>query len=105
MLPPYARPRPPGHAGGALVHDWRWAAGATPFGPYSNFSGVSGLMQGAARRNLLLSHVSAALRASQEKLDEVDDFVEAHFQGPWDAAGMGATGAEGRKHFLDTVAE
>lgn len=26
-------------------YDWRWAVGATPWGPYSNFSGVSELMQ------------------------------------------------------------
>jgi hypothetical protein len=27
------------------VNDWRWAVGATPWGPYSNYSGVSELMQ------------------------------------------------------------
>lgn len=28
-----------------LEVDWRWAAGATPFGPYSNYEGVSEIMQ------------------------------------------------------------
>jgi hypothetical protein len=26
----------------SLHHDWRWATGATPFGPYSNYSAVRG---------------------------------------------------------------
>ena len=60
-------------------------------------------MQNTARRNLLLSHLSAALRAAQEKLDELDEFVADHFEGPWSAVGVGGAGAEGRKHFLDMV--
>ncbi|KIZ06288.1 hypothetical protein MNEG_1669 [Monoraphidium neglectum] len=101
VLPPYSRPR--AHAGPAL-QDWRWAVGATPFGPYSNYSDVSELMQNAARRNLLLSHVSAALRATQHRLDALDDFVADNFESPWAAAGVGPGALEGRKHFLDTVA-
>jgi hypothetical protein len=66
---------------------------------------VSDIVQNAARRNLLLSHVAAALRASQHKLDDLDAFVARHFEGPWAAAGVGMTASEGRRHFLDTVVE
>lgn len=103
VVPPYSRPRPPGHAPGPATHDWRWAVGATPFGPYSSFAGVSGITQNAARRNLLLSHVSAALRASQGELNALDAFVAGHFMSPWAAAGIGDDKQEGRRHFLDTV--
>jgi hypothetical protein len=57
----------------------------------------------AARRNALLAHAVAALRASQHKLDELDAFVAAHFEGPWVAAGIGAGKQKGRRHFVDTV--
>lgn len=35
----------------SLHHDWRWATGATPFGPYSNYSAVrqEGVVQGVER--------------------------------------------------------
>lgn len=83
-----------------LEVDWRWAAGATPFGPYSNYEGVSEIMQNAARRNVLLAHVGAALRQLQQQLDALDAFVAHHFKGPWAGAGLGDSG----RHWLDTVA-
>lgn len=58
------------------------------------------LLQNAARRNALLSHVSAALRQLQHQLDAVDAFVGHHFKGPWEAAGM----KDAHRHWLDTVA-
>lgn len=103
VIPPYFRPLPRGHTPGPPLFDWRWAVGATPFGPYSNFHGASEIMQNVARRNLLLAHISSALRAAQHGLDDLDEFVGAHFGGPWVGAGMGADPVEGRKHFLDTV--
>jgi hypothetical protein len=42
-----------------LEYDWRWAAGATPFGPYGNFEGVSEIMQVSVAAALSAS-VSAA---------------------------------------------
>ncbi|KAI8469957.1 MAG: hypothetical protein J3K34DRAFT_521754 [Monoraphidium minutum] len=105
VVPPYQRPSPPGPPRGPPQQDWRWAVGATPFGPYSNFSGVSEMIQNVARRNLLLTHVSAALRAAQHRLDDLDAFVADHFEGPWAAAGVGGGRAEGRRHFLDTVVD
>ena len=104
VVPPYSRPLPPGHAAGPPEADWRWAVGATPFGPYSNYSGVSDALRGAARRNLLLASLAAALREAQASLDGLDAFVAAHFLGPWAAAGLEGDAREGRRHFLDTVA-
>eukprot|EP00878_Enallax_costatus_P009803 GHUV01010236.1.p1 GENE.GHUV01010236.1~~GHUV01010236.1.p1 ORF type:complete len:735 (+),score=167.23 GHUV01010236.1:318-2522(+) len=83
-----------------VENDWRWAAGATPFGPYSNYEGVSEIMQNAARRNQLLAHVGAALRQLQHQLDAVDAFVDHHFRGPWEPAGL----KDAKRHWLDTVA-
>ncbi len=45
--------------------DWRWAVGASPFGPYSNFNGISTLQQNIARRNLLLGPACTAFKALQ----------------------------------------
>eukprot|EP00775_Hariotina_reticulata_P008516 gene8516-8698_t len=97
VVPPYQHFEP---ALNKLEYDWRWACGATPFGPYSNYSGVSEIMQNAARRNALLSHVSAALRQLQHQLDAVDAFVGHHFKGPWETAGL----KDAHRHWLDTVA-
>lgn len=104
VVPPHWRPRPPGHAPGAAENDWRWAVGATPFGPYAGWSGVSDILQGAARRNLLLASLAAALRESQRSLDGLDAFVRERFLGPWADVGIDSDKQEGRRHFLDTVA-
>lgn len=48
LVPPYKHYEP---AVDGYEYDWRWAVGATPWGPYSNYSGVSELMQ------VCLSHV------------------------------------------------
>lgn len=53
ITPPYQHYEP---AAGRLVADWRWAVGATPFGPYSNFSGVSETMQVRQRRRCVRVH-------------------------------------------------
>jgi hypothetical protein len=42
VTPPYQHFEP---SLNKLEYDWRWAAGATPFGPYGNFEGVSEIMQ------------------------------------------------------------
>jgi hypothetical protein len=42
LTPPYKHYEP---AVDGYEYDWRWAIGATPWGPYSNYSGVSELMQ------------------------------------------------------------
>jgi hypothetical protein len=42
VVPPYQHFEP---ALNKLEYDWRWACGASPFGPYSNYSGVSEIMQ------------------------------------------------------------
>lgn len=57
-------------------------------------------LQNAARRNVLLAHVGAALRQLQQQLDALDAFVAHHFKGPWAGAGLGDSG----RHWLDTVA-
>ncbi|GBF94529.1 hypothetical protein Rsub_07063 [Raphidocelis subcapitata] len=106
LVPPYFRPLPPGpHPPGAPPsQDWRWSVGATPFGPYGNYSGLSLAARRAARRNVMAAHASAALRAAQGKLDELDAFVSEHFGGPWAAAGIGAGRAKARKRFLTAIA-
>jgi hypothetical protein len=57
-------------------------------------------LQNAARRNVLLAHVGAALRQLQQQLDALDAFVAHHFKGPWASAGL----QDNNRHWLDTVA-
>jgi hypothetical protein len=57
-------------------------------------------LQNAARRNVLLAHVGAALRQLQQQLDALDAFVAHHFKGPWAKAGLN----DNNRHWLDTVA-
>ncbi len=42
LVPPYKHYEP---AQDGFEFDWRWAVGAIPWGPYSNYSGISELMQ------------------------------------------------------------
>lgn len=104
VLPPYLRPlRGAAGPGAAPEQDWRWAVGATPFGPYSNYSEVPETVANAARRNLLIAHAAAALREGQKRLDALDAFVSENFEGPWAAAGIDDDKHEARKHFLGAV--
>ena len=62
---------------------------------------MSETLADTAGRNLLLGHLSAALRAVQGRLDALDGFVQEHLTGPFDAAGLGSD--EQHRHFLDAV--
>lgn len=42
VVPPYRRYEP---AAGRIEQDWRWAVGATPFGPYGAHDGISEIIQ------------------------------------------------------------
>jgi hypothetical protein len=53
-------------------------------------------MASIARRNLLLSHTSAALKEVQEALDDLEGWASTRFGGPWEASGM----REDRRHWL-----
>jgi hypothetical protein len=59
-------------ANGIKTQDWRWALGASPFGPYSHSLEVSGVFLAAARRNLFISHMESALSAITRRLTRLD---------------------------------
>ncbi len=65
------------------VYDWLWATGATPFGPYSNFTGVGAIAAAQAQRNILLSHVEAAIKGAAGSMDSVDTFVKENLEVPF----------------------
>lgn len=78
----------------------RTATMLVPTGCLQLCAGLLLLPQNAARRNVLLAHVGAALCQLQHQLDALDAFVSHHFKGPWEAAGM----KDSNRHWLDTVA-
>lgn len=49
LVPPYKHYEP---AQDGYEFDWRWAVGAIPWGPYSNYSGISELMQVGGSRHV-----------------------------------------------------
>ncbi|KAG2433383.1 hypothetical protein HXX76_008444 [Chlamydomonas incerta] len=82
VVPPHQRYCTAEHA---IVEDWRWAVGAVPWGPYSNYTALSSIFASTARRNLLVSRIEQPLRRLIATMDRVDAFIAAHLQGPFAA--------------------
>lgn len=107
LVPPFQRYDP---LHGGLSEDWRWGQGALPWGPYTNYSGISSSLVRRAQRNVVISHVEGALRQLQLKLDAVDVLVSQHLAGPFDAIAEELSESVDRSqpkelhHFLDAVA-
>ncbi|CAA7388263.1 unnamed protein product [Spirodela intermedia] len=69
------------------VHDrpilnWLWAAGCHPFGPFSNSSRISLLLQDVALRNTIYARVDSALRKIRETSEMVQSFAAEHLKTP-----------------------
>ncbi|KAG2449332.1 hypothetical protein HYH02_005487 [Chlamydomonas schloesseri] len=92
VVPAHQRYCPAEHA---IVEDWRWAVGAVPWGPYSNYTALSSIFASTARRNLLVSRIEQPLRRLIATMDRVDAFIAAHLQGPF--AGLKVT----RSNFVE----
>ncbi|CAH9055194.1 unnamed protein product [Cuscuta europaea] len=70
------------HAHERPVVNWLWATGCHPFGPFSNTSHISELLQDIALRNTIYARVDAALRRIRETSQLVQNFASEHLRTP-----------------------
>lgn len=64
------------------VLNWLWSTGCHPFGPFSNSSQVSQMLQDVALRSTIYAQVDAALRRIRETSEDVQSFAAEHLKTP-----------------------
>ncbi|KAI8012446.1 hypothetical protein LOK49_LG06G03156 [Camellia lanceoleosa] len=62
--------------------NWLWATGCHPFGPFSNTSQVSQMLQDVALRNTIYARVDSALRRIRETSESVQIFAGEYLKIP-----------------------
>ncbi|CAN6923198.1 unnamed protein product [Brassica oleracea] len=70
------------HAHERPVTNWLWAAGCHPFGPFSNVSQMSQMLQDVALRNTIYARVDSALRKIRETSEAVQNFASEYLKTP-----------------------
>ncbi|TXG71573.1 hypothetical protein EZV62_000152 [Acer yangbiense] len=64
------------------IVDWLWATGCHPFGPFSNASQISQMLQDVALRNTIYARVDSALRRIRETSETVQAFAAEYLKTP-----------------------
>lgn len=64
------------------VLNWLWAVGCHPFGPFSNSSQISQMLQDVALRITIYAQVDSALRKIRETSESVQSFAAEHLKTP-----------------------
>lgn len=64
------------------VVNWLWATGCHPFGPFSNTSLISQMLQDVALRNTIYARVDSALRRIRDTSEAVESFAADHLKTP-----------------------
>ncbi|XVF38877.1 hypothetical protein REPUB_Repub20aG0140100 [Reevesia pubescens] len=64
------------------IVNWLWAAGCHPFGPFSNTSQISQMLQDVARRNMIYARVDSALRNIRDTSEAVQTFAAEYLKTP-----------------------
>ncbi|KAJ6847213.1 uncharacterized protein M6B38_281235 [Iris pallida] len=64
------------------VLNWLWSTGCHPFGPFSNSSQISQMLQDVALRSTIYAQVDAALRRIRETSEIVQSFASEHLKTP-----------------------
>lgn len=64
------------------ILNWLWSAGCHPFGPFSNSSQISQMLQDVALRSTIYSRVDLALRKIRESSEVVQSFASEHLKTP-----------------------
>ncbi|KAH7573457.1 hypothetical protein JRO89_XS03G0152600 [Xanthoceras sorbifolium] len=64
------------------IVDWLWATGCHPFGPFSNASQISQMLQDVALRNTIYARVDSALRRVRETSETVQTFAAEYLKTP-----------------------
>ncbi|BBN07035.1 hypothetical protein MPTK1_4g00410 [Marchantia polymorpha subsp. ruderalis] len=70
------------HIHGRPMHNWLWASGHHPFGPFSNTSSISQLLVDTALRNTIYSRVDMALRKIRDANEKIQAFTSEYLQTP-----------------------
>ncbi|KAJ4912377.1 hypothetical protein Rs2_06998 [Raphanus sativus] len=70
------------HAHERPVTNWLWAAGCHPFGPFSNVSQMSQMLQDVALRNTIYARVDSALHKIRETSEAVQNFASEYLKTP-----------------------
>ncbi|KAH0935079.1 hypothetical protein HID58_012196 [Brassica napus] len=70
------------HAHERPVTNWLWAAGCHPFGPFSNISQMSQMLQDVALRNTIYARVDSALHKIRETSEAVQNFASEYLKTP-----------------------
>lgn len=71
----------------SLVHErpvlnWLWSTGCHPFGPFSNTSQISKMLQDVALRNTIYARVDSALRKIRDMSESVQSFAAEYLKTP-----------------------
>ncbi|KAA3481197.1 Capsid [Gossypium australe] len=64
------------------VVNWLWAVGCHPFGPFSNTSRISQMLQDVALRNMIYARVDSALRTIRDTSEAVQSFAAEYLKTP-----------------------
>ncbi|ONK67584.1 uncharacterized protein A4U43_C05F1550 [Asparagus officinalis] len=64
------------------ILNWLWATGCHPFGPFSNSSQISLMLQDVALRSTIYAQVDSALRRIRETSEAVQSFAAEHLKTP-----------------------
>ncbi|XP_052189645.1 uncharacterized protein LOC127799555 [Diospyros lotus] len=64
------------------VVNWLWATGCHPFGPFSNTSQVSQMLQDVALRNTIYARVDSALHRIRDTSETVQSFAAEYLKTP-----------------------
>ncbi|KAL6901970.1 hypothetical protein ACP4OV_004846 [Aristida adscensionis] len=64
------------------IVNWLWAAGCHPFGPFSNSSQISQILQDVALRTTVYARVDAALRKIRDTSESVQSFASEYLKTP-----------------------
>ncbi|OAY77295.1 hypothetical protein ACMD2_01701 [Ananas comosus] len=64
------------------IVNWLWAAGCHPFGPFSNSSQISQMLQDVALRSTIYARVDSALRKIRDTSEAVQSFAAEHLKTP-----------------------
>lgn len=64
------------------IVNWLWAAGCHPFGPFSNTSQISQMLQDVALRNNIYARVDSALRKIRDTSEAIQSFAAEYLKTP-----------------------
>ncbi|KAJ4753692.1 transmembrane protein [Rhynchospora pubera] len=64
------------------IVNWLWATGCHPFGPFSNSSQISQMLQDVALRSTIYARVDSALHKIRETSEVIQSFASEHLKTP-----------------------